>query len=205
MKILLVTLCLLLLVHNRQCSLVATANLHVDSAAVGIGTLLFHQRDPTSPVRIVGIIDGLKSNTVHGFHVHRDPLMNGELNCTAAGPHLNPYNTLHGPREADIKNRHIGDLGNLTANENGIIIVEITDSIIDLYNATRSIANRTVVLHAIRDDGGKGGFPDSNTTGNAGARIACGVISLTMIESDAKPYSSRVPTMITDFFQKIFP
>ncbi len=73
--------------------------------------------------------------------------------------------TLHGPKEADIKNRHVGDLGNLTANENGIIIVELSDSIIDLYNPTRSIANRTIVLHAMRDDGGKGGFPDSNTTG----------------------------------------
>lgn len=65
MKLIFVTLCLLLLVHNEHCSLVATANLHIDSAQVGIGTLLFHQRDPASPVRIVGIIDGLKSNTVH--------------------------------------------------------------------------------------------------------------------------------------------
>jgi hypothetical protein len=39
------------------------------------------------------------------------------------------------------------------------------DPIIDLYNGERSIANRTIVLHAIRDDGGRGGFPDSNTTG----------------------------------------
>ncbi|CAF0940528.1 unnamed protein product [Adineta ricciae] len=204
MKLIFITLCLLSLVHTKHCSLVATANLHIDSAQVGIGTLLFHQRDPASPVRIVGIIDGLKSNTVHGFHVHRDPLVTGQLNCTAAGPHFNPYNTLHGPREADIKNRHVGDLGNLTANENGIIVVEISDAIIDLYNATRSIANRTIVLHAIRDDGGKGGFPDSNTTGNAGARIACGVISATMEESEVKPYSPKVATMITDFLQKLF-
>jgi hypothetical protein len=46
-----------------------------------------------------------------------------------------------------------------------MIIVKLTDPIIDLYNATRSIANRTVVLHAMRDDAGKGGFPDSNSTG----------------------------------------
>ena len=65
MKLIFITLCLLSLVHNEHCSLVATANLHIDSAQVGIGTLLFHQRDPASPVRIVGIIDGLKSNTVH--------------------------------------------------------------------------------------------------------------------------------------------
>ncbi len=39
------------------------------------------------------------------------------------------------------------------------------DSIIQLYNATQSIINRTVVVHLYRDDGGQGGFPDSTTTG----------------------------------------
>lgn len=73
--------------------------------------------------------------------------------------------TLHGPRMTDIEHRHVGDLGNITANENGIIIVEIQDRIIDLFDAERSIANRTIVIHAMRDDGGQGGFPDSNTTG----------------------------------------
>ncbi|CAF3970738.1 unnamed protein product [Rotaria sp. Silwood2] len=130
--------------------------------------------------------------------------MNGELNCTAAGPHFNPYGTLHGPREADLQQRHVGDLGNLTANDQGIIIVELSDSIIDLYNATRSIANRTIVLHAMRDDGGKGGFPDSNTTGNAGARIACGVISLAMEESDTKLRPSKISTTVTEFIRKLF-
>lgn len=62
-------------------------------------------------------------------------------------------------------NRHVGDFGNLTANENGVIVVEIADAIIDFYNTTLSVANRTVVLHAMRDDGGQGGFPDSKTTG----------------------------------------
>ncbi len=80
----------------------------------------------------------------------------------------------------------------------------IMDHIADLYNAERAIANRTIVLHAIRDDGGKGGFPDSNTTGylfnmmkgsffnsyflfrDAGARIACGVITLSPCQIHGK-------------------
>ncbi len=66
----------------------------------------------------------------------------------------------------DRRDRHIGDLGNVTANDNGIIIVEIMDAVIDLYEQShRCIANRTIVLHAMRDDGGQGGFPDSKTTG----------------------------------------
>ncbi|CAF4227238.1 unnamed protein product [Rotaria magnacalcarata] len=222
MKLLLVGILIFSLVQIGHSALTATANIHVDSTSVAVGTVLFHQRDANSPVRVVGILDGLKNNSVHGFHVHRDPLMNGELNCTAAGPHFNPYSmlqqdllkinmlimsclgTLHGPREADLGNRHVGDLGNLTANDNGIIIIELTDSIIDLYNATRSVANRTIVLHAMRDDGGKGGFPDSNTTGDAGPRIACGVISLAMIESDTNSQSPKISTMVTEFFRKLF-
>ena len=73
--------------------------------------------------------------------------------------------TLHGPRTADIDHRHVGDLGNITTDENGMVYIDIRDSIIQLYNDTQSIANRTIVVHLHRDDGGEGGFPDSTTTG----------------------------------------
>ncbi len=39
------------------------------------------------------------------------------------------------------------------------------DSIIQLYNETQSILNRTVVIHLFRDDGGESEAPDSSTTG----------------------------------------
>jgi len=65
MKFLLVAIYVLLCVHNGQSSLVATANLHIDSSELGIGTVLFYQLDADSPVRVAGIIDSLKSNTVH--------------------------------------------------------------------------------------------------------------------------------------------
>jgi len=41
----------------------------------------------------------------------------------------------------------------------------MTDRIIQLYNATQSIINRTAIVHLLRDDGGHGGFVDSTTTG----------------------------------------
>ncbi len=53
----------------------------------------------------------------------------------------------------------------MTADENGYLEIEIEDSIIQLYNITQSILNRTAVIHRLRDDGGQGGFSDSNTTG----------------------------------------
>ena len=110
MKLLFTVVAIFLLVRDSQSDRTATANLHADCSLVPFGTLLFHQKDANSPVRVVGILDGLKRNTVHvcfvpkerltkkfsfqGFHVHADPLMNGELNCTAAGPHFNPYSKL---------------------------------------------------------------------------------------------------------------
>jgi len=71
----------------------------------------------------------------------------------------------HGPPSANITHRHVGDLGNLTTDADGNIEVDMEDSIIELYNATRSILNRAVVIHLLRDDGGQGGFNDSATTG----------------------------------------
>jgi len=73
--------------------------------------------------------------------------------------------TLHGPRTANITSRHVGDLGNITTDARGVAIIEMEDWIIQLYNATQSILNRTVVVHLLRDDGGESGAPDSTTTG----------------------------------------
>ena len=62
-------LCLVLLilsvVQYGQSAMIATANIHIDSTPIGIGTILFRQQDAQEPVRIAGIIDGLKPNTVH--------------------------------------------------------------------------------------------------------------------------------------------
>jgi superoxide dismutase, Cu-Zn family len=63
-----------------------------------------------------------------------------------------------------MMNRHVGDLGNLTTDSTGMVTVNISDSIIQFYNMNQSIANRTIVVHELFDDGGLGtGL--SNTTG----------------------------------------
>lgn len=76
------------------------------------------------------------------------------------------------------KDRHIGDLGNIEANEQGEAVFNFTDSHISLGPNTRNILGRTVVVHSDRDDLGKGGESDSLTTGHAGGRVACGVIGI---------------------------
>lgn len=74
--------------------------------------------------------------------------------------------------------RHVGDLGNITAADDGTACVDITDKQVTLIGA-QSVVGRTIVVHAGVDDLGKGGHELSKTTGNAGGRLACGVIGIT--------------------------
>ena len=60
--------------------------------------------------------------------------------------------------------RHVGDLGNLTTDSTGSVNVTIEDYIIQFYNSTQSIANLTIIIHLMPDDGGSG-TGMSNLTG----------------------------------------
>ena len=61
-------------------------------------------------------------------------------------------------------NRHVGDLGNITTDANGVAVIDFTDNIISLFDPTTSIAGRTIIVHVFPDDGGTGNGT-SNTTG----------------------------------------
>jgi hypothetical protein len=71
--------------------------------------------------------------------------------------------------------RHVGDMGNVEAEADGTGKYFREDHLITLFGAY-SVLGRSCVLHADEDDLGRGGHALSKTTGNAGARIACGVI-----------------------------
>ena len=118
-------------------------------------------------IHIVANVSGLTPGK-HGFHIHQYgdcSLPNGK----SAGGHFNPDNKKHGaPGDAE---RHVGDLGNLVADENGNAHYERTDTFIS-FEGPHSIIGRGIIVHAGEDD------LTSQPTGAAGARVACGVIGI---------------------------
>eukprot|EP00092_Neocalanus_flemingeri_P000591 GFUD01000628.1.p1 GENE.GFUD01000628.1~~GFUD01000628.1.p1 ORF type:complete len:241 (-),score=63.39 GFUD01000628.1:249-971(-) len=146
----------------------AVAVINLDNIS---GAVHFHQTGgPTSPVRLLGNITGLTPGH-HGFHIHQ--LGDTSQGCKSMKGHFNPFQIRHGAPEDNY--RHVGDLGNILAGEDGVAIIDVEDSQISL-NGLNSVIGRGVVIHAGKDDLGKGGDEGSLKTGNAGGRVACAVI-----------------------------
>ena len=134
------------------------------------GIVRFSQKNKNSPTLVKISISGLSPGK-HGAHIHQ--FGDNTAGCVSAGPHFNPYGKTHG--DIHDKNRHVGDLGNITADNSGKVNTQFEDNLLAL-SGPNSIIGRTFVVHANADDLGKGGNAESLVTGNSGARIACGVI-----------------------------
>ncbi len=133
------------------------------------GSILLIQAPGTATL-VKGTITGLTPG-LHGFHIHEFGDMSD--GCKSMGGHYNPDGVDHG----DINEGHVGDLGNITADESGTAKFSIEANRVDLLGE-RSVIGRGFVVHEDEDDLGKGGDAESLKTGNAGERLACGVITL---------------------------
>ncbi|KAH8862899.1 Superoxide dismutase [Cu-Zn] isoform 2 [Schistosoma japonicum] len=113
----------------------------VMSGSAGVkGVVNFTQDTTDGPVHIHGEFSGLKPGK-HGFHVHEfGDTTNG---CTSAGAHFNPTNQEHGAPNDSI--RHVGDLGNVVATDDGKGVYDATDKLISL-SGPHSIIGRTMVV-----------------------------------------------------------
>jgi Cu-Zn family superoxide dismutase len=118
-------------------------------------------------IEIIADVQGLSPGK-HAFHIH-DYGDCSVPDATSAGGHFNPEGMPHGA-PTDIE-RHVGDLGNLEADSEGKAHYERIDNHIS-FSGSHSIVGLAVIIHAGEDD-----FV-SQPTGNAGARIACGVIGV---------------------------
>lgn len=83
---------------------------------------------------------------MRGFHIHQ--FGDNTNGCTSAGPHFNPFGKQHGAPEDD--ERHVGDLGNISTDGNGVAKGTKQDLLIKLIGKD-SILGRTIVVHAGTD------------------------------------------------------
>ena len=142
----------------------AIAVLHPTGGNKVTGTVTF--TPVADGVQVHAEITGLTAGK-HGFHVHEFGDCSA-ADASSAGAHFNPTNQPHaGP---DAAARHEGDMGNIEADASGNAKLDYVDHQISLGNDAKSAIGRAVVVHAKPDD------LKTQPSGDAGGRIACGVI-----------------------------
>jgi Cu-Zn family superoxide dismutase len=143
----------------------ATAKLAPASKSKVTGTITFKQTD--DGVEATANIENLKPGD-HAWHVHEKGDCSAP-DATSAGGHFNPENHKHGA--PDAAEHHAGDFGNLTAGKDGKATATITIKGVTLDPAAAtSLVGKGFIVHEKKDD-----FK-TQPTGNAGGRVACGVI-----------------------------
>ena len=119
-------------------------------------------------VHVTGQVGGLKPGDIRGFHIHEKGDCSA-ADASSAGGHFNPGAQAHG--RAGQGAHHAGDTDNLVADANGVARVDAHVRGVTLGGgAANDIAGRAFIVHAAADDYA------TQPTGNAGARVACGVI-----------------------------
>ena len=130
-----------------------------------MGTVTFTKANDA--VQVVADVTGLTPGK-HGFHIHEFGDCSA-TDATSAGGHFNPTHKPHGA--PDAAERHAGDLGNIEADASGKAHLEWKDKVMKLTGED-SIVGHAVIVHEKADD------LKTQPTGNAGGRVACGVIGV---------------------------
>jgi Cu-Zn family superoxide dismutase len=120
-------------------------------------------------IEVTGSVTGLPAGSEHGFHVHET----GDCSApdgTSAGGHFNPATTEHG--RVGQGDHHAGDSDNITAGDDGVAQVRTwLEGATIGDGAPTDIVGKGVIVHAKADD------YTTQPTGDAGDRLACGVIA----------------------------
>ena len=135
-------------------------------ASVGTAELSPSEKGVSIKLNLMNLPPG-----VHGIHVHAVAKCEGPA-FTSAGGHLNPDMKHHGLDNPD--GPHAGDMPNVTVAADGTAKATVVAPGVTMGDGANSIFSNggtAVVIHAMTDD------QKTDPAGNAGARIACGVIA----------------------------
>ena len=145
----------------------ASAALTATTGNTAAGSVTFTSSG--AQTKVTASISGAPASAMLGFHIHMNAACGAD--GMEAGGHWNPEMVDHGKWTSSP--HHLGDLGNLQTDASGAATFELTTDAWSIGSgAPDDIVNHAVVVHAMADD-----FT-TQPTGNAGGRIACGVIQL---------------------------
>lgn len=151
----------------------ATATLQPTQGSSVQGEVQFSNQQDGS-VRVQGSVQGLAPNSEHGFHIHEK----GDCSApdgSSAGGHFNPANTAH----ARHGQGHAGDLPSLRADAAGKATFDFSTRNLLVGHGTTNVVGRGLIVHKDADD------YTTQPTGNAGARLACAVITSASVNRTA--------------------
>ena len=170
MRVLLITVfsvfCLGMLDTVAEIPIIAKSKIkNASDEIVGVATLLETGDGVSIAVHVRDLTPGL-----HGIHIHKTGKCD-KPDFKSAGGHFNPYEVSHGLRNP--KGYHVGDLGNIYIKPDGTGSMLITSNLSTLQTGINSLLSKdgtSIVIHSGPDD------LISDPSGNAGHRVACGVI-----------------------------
>lgn len=136
-----------------------------DSKIAGVVTLTEEKGGLTVIAKVSNVPPGS-----HGFHIH------AVGNCgdmgKAAGGHFNPDKSPHGlyPMDGPMKSM-AGDMGNIVIGSDGTGDFSVFMPGLTLKDGKYAVNGLSIIMHEKKDD-------FSQPSGNAGGRIACGIIEI---------------------------
>ena len=144
----------------------AHVNLAAASGSLVSGRLVITPR--AGGLHVSGEIGGLKPGGTSAIHIHEKGDCSA-ADASSAGGHFNPGGDMHG--RVSSNDHHAGDMDNIVADAKGVARVDVhADGPVLGGGAPNDALGRAVIVHAAADD------YTSQPAGNAGARVACGII-----------------------------